>query len=86
VRAGTAGNVVLYTTLMHACARGGQGARAMRIFRTMEAQGLPLDVVWNSLPSPTHECARKARLPVLVLTSWHLSALLLADMAQSISC
>ena len=43
--AGIAGNVVLVTALMHVCQRGGQPARAMRIFRAAEAEGLPLDVV-----------------------------------------
>jgi pentatricopeptide repeat protein len=43
--AGIKGNVVLYTTLMNACRRGGQPELAMRIFRTMETDGLQLDVV-----------------------------------------
>lgn len=43
--AGIAGNVVLLTTLMHVCQRGGQPAKATRIFRAAEAAGLQLDVV-----------------------------------------
>jgi pentatricopeptide repeat protein len=44
-RAGIKGNVVLYTTLMSVLTRGGQPERAMRVFRTMEADGIELDVV-----------------------------------------
>ncbi|BDA43178.1 Pentatricopeptide repeat-containing protein At5g02860 [Coccomyxa sp. Obi] len=43
--AGIKGNVVLYTTLMSVCRRGGQPEIAVRIFRTMESDGLQLDVV-----------------------------------------
>lgn len=43
--AGIKGNVVLYTTLMSVCRRGGQPEMAVRIFRTMESDGLQLDVV-----------------------------------------
>lgn len=52
--AGIKGNVVLYTTLMSVCRRGGQPERAMRTFRTMEADGLQLDVVLTHHPSPLH--------------------------------
>lgn len=37
--------MVLYTTLMSVCRRGGQPEMAVRIFRTMESDGLQLDVV-----------------------------------------
>ncbi len=47
--AGLEGNVVLYTTLMTVCHKGGQPERAMRIFRAMEGEGLQADVV---RPSP----------------------------------
>ena len=43
--AGLEGNVVLYTTLMTVCHKGGQPERAMRIFRAMEGEGLQADVV-----------------------------------------
>ena len=45
LRAGLKGNVVLYTTLMTVCHKGGQPERAMRIFRTMEGEGFQADVV-----------------------------------------
>lgn len=48
--AGIKGNVVLYTTLMNVCRRGGQPERAMAIFRTMETDGVQLDVVSPSQP------------------------------------
>ena len=37
--------MVLYTTLMTVCHKGGQPERAMRIFRAMEGEGLQADVV-----------------------------------------
>ena len=43
--AGVKGNVVLYTSLMTVCHKGGQPGRAMVIFRTMECEGLQADVV-----------------------------------------
>lgn len=49
--AGLKGNVVLYTTLMTVCHKGGKPERAMRIFRTMEADGLQADVVRTPLTS-----------------------------------
>lgn len=50
MHAGLAGNVVTYTTLMNVCARGGQTEHAMRLFRTMEADGLDIDVVILAVP------------------------------------
>ena len=37
--------MVLYTSLMTVCHKGGQPGRAMVIFRTMEGEGLQADVV-----------------------------------------
>ena len=37
--------MVLYTSLMTVCHKGGQPGRAMDIFRTMECEGLQADVV-----------------------------------------
>lgn len=37
--------MVVYTTLMNVLTRGGQKEQAMRIFRTMESDGMELDVV-----------------------------------------
>ena len=50
-QAGLEGNVVLYTTLMTVCHKGGQPERAMRIFRAMEGEGLQADVVRPPLPN-----------------------------------
>lgn len=37
--------MVVYTTLMNVLTRGGQKEQAMRLFRTMETDGVELDVV-----------------------------------------
>ena len=50
--AGLKGNVVLYTTLMTVCHKGGQLERAMRIFRAMEGEGLQADAVCALAPGP----------------------------------
>jgi pentatricopeptide repeat protein len=54
--AGLKGNVVLYTTLMTVCHKGGKPERAMRIFRTMEGEGLQADVVRTLLDSHPMPC------------------------------
>lgn len=43
--AGIRSNVVVLTTLMNLCQRAGQHEHAIRLFRTMEADGLAIDVV-----------------------------------------
>ena len=63
--AGLKGNVVLYTTLMTVCHKGGKPERAMRIFRTMEGDGLQADVVRTPLTShltPWPFCITSANL------------------------
>ena len=45
LHAGIKRNVVVFTTLMNVCQRAGQHERAIRLFRSMEAGGLSIDVV-----------------------------------------
>jgi pentatricopeptide repeat protein len=48
--------VVVHTTVMNVLTRGGEKEHAMRIFRTMEADGIELDVVRCLLASEVHTC------------------------------
>ena len=68
--AGLKGNVVLYTSLMTVCHKGGQPGRAMVIFRTMEGEGLQADVVRPLLAS----CAWRSICPkIMSCKYWHAS-------------